>query len=259
MFRRILAVFAAVALTFSGAPAFADVVGDDDHDQYIGSGAVLLPRSSASSDRATAAGCDECEWKLTKGCATATSSTCTSVTRGCPDGESLRRIWFRRDGGQWRDLGILCIGPSGVLKLAEAEDWVAEQFIQGLPVLRPAKQPTRGVLPRIPVLFRSRQPLISTRAYQLAGHDIRLSPVPKWWWRFGDGTSLHTDSPGARYPNATIGHSYLTAGSRSVRVRTTWSATFTVDGLGPFEVHQPITQNESLTVNVGQGRAVLIP
>lgn len=171
----------------------------------------------------------------------------------------MRRIWFSRGGEQWRDLGIICIGPSGVLKLAAVSDWVAEQFVQGLPELRPAAQPTQGVLPRVPVVFRTRQGSFGSRSYRLVGHRIRLTAEPSWVWRFGDGHRLSTDEPGAKYPAMTVAHAYPVAGARNVRVRTSWSARYTVDGLGPFPVEQEITQDASVEVLVGQGRAVLIP
>ena len=240
--------------------ARADVVGDDNTDQYIGTGALVLPSTSADSDQHTAITCADCSWRITPPCWTATTSKpCTSVVGHCPSGAKLRRLWFTRGDGHWRDLGVLCLGPEGVLTLAELEDWTVEQFIQGLPSLNPAAQPSQGVLPRIPVGFRSRQPKFPPRNYTLAGHRIRLTPIPSWTWRFGDGHRLTTDDPGAKYPNLSVAHAYPNAGPRSVRVRTHWTATYTVDGEGPFEVAQAIHQDARLLVEVGQARAVLTP
>lgn len=252
-------VIALACMLLTAPAAAADVVGDDEHDVYIGTGAVVLPSSSAASDRSTAITCADCSWKLTPGCSSAHDGPCDSVTRGCPSGQALRRIWFSRGDGDWRDLGIICIGPSGVLKLSAVQDWVAEQFIQGLPALRPAFQPSSGVLPRIPVVFRSRQGDFGTKSYRLAGHRIRLSATPMWLWRFGDGRRLLTDHPGSRYPAVAVAHAYASAGARNVRVRTTWSAEYTVDGLGPFPVEPDISQDAAVPILVGQGRAVLIP
>ena len=256
--RRMLISFLLVLMLPIG-PVAADVVGDDTNDEYIGTGAVVLPRTSASSDRSTAITCDDCSWKLTPACSTANGGPCDSVTRGCPAAQALKRIWFSRAGAPWRDLGIVCLGPSGVLKLAAVEDWVAEQFVQGVPVLRPAAQPTQGVLPRIPVVFRTRQGSFGTRSYRLVGHRIRLTATPSWVWRFGDGRRLSTKEPGAAYPNVTVAHAYAAAGVRRVRVRTTWTARYTLDGLGPFPVSADLTQDAAMEVVVGQGRAVLIP
>lgn len=41
-------------------------------------------------------------------------------------------------------------------------------------------------------------------------------------------------------------------------LETTWAATFTVDGLGPFPVVEPVRQQAALRLAVGEGRAVLV-
>ncbi len=44
-----------------------------------------------------------------------------------------------------------------------------------------------------------------------------------------------------------------------VRVTTTWSASYMIDDLGPFQVSLPVTQSAAAVLMVGQARAVLVP
>ncbi len=41
-------------------------------------------------------------------------------------------------------------------------------------------------------------------------------------------------------------------------VKAVWAATYTVAGVGPLEVVEPVTQDADVTVPVGQARAVLV-
>ena len=82
---------------------------------------------------------------------------------------------------------------------------------------------------------------------------------PTWVWRFGDGTSTRTGDPGGRFPRSGVAHAYRAAGRYAVHVRTEWSASFTVDGLGPFPVIEPVSQEQHVSIEVGEGRALLRP
>jgi hypothetical protein len=63
---------------------------------------------------------------------------------------------------------------------------------------------------------------------------VRATPV-SFAWDFGDGSDpLVTTDPGAPYPHQTVTHTYLTAGSYSVSLSTTWRGEFQVNGQGPW-------------------------
>jgi hypothetical protein len=63
---------------------------------------------------------------------------------------------------------------------------------------------------------------------------VRATPV-SFAWDFGDGSDpLETTDPGAPYPHHTVSHTYLTAGSYTVSLSTTWRGEFQVNGQGPW-------------------------
>ncbi|HEY3544821.1 MAG TPA: PKD domain-containing protein [Propionicimonas sp.] len=63
---------------------------------------------------------------------------------------------------------------------------------------------------------------------------VRATPV-SFAWDFGDGSNpLVTTDPGAPYPHQTVTHTYVTAGSYSVSLSTTWRGEFQVNGQGPW-------------------------
>jgi hypothetical protein len=260
------ALVALVAL--SGAPGAraADVEGDDGGDRYVGSGGLILPASVPESTRRTVAGCQECSWRLTTPCVQsglgtpfAGQGTCTSVVRGCPGGQLLR-TWFRGHGSGWRDLGLVCLGPAGPVTVAAVADAVHDRVVQDVPPLRPTAQPARGVVTQLPVLFQSGQPGGAQRwPMAVLGTRIEVTATPTWQWSFGDGGGAETSDPGRHYPVGGVAHAYRTAGERGVVVRAVWSATFVVDGLGPFRVDEPVRQEAAVVVAVGEGRAVLTP
>ena len=54
-----------------------------------------------------------------------------------------------------------------------------------------------------------------------------------------------------------MAHVYRRAGAYRVACTATWSATFVVDGLGPFAVREPVAQTQVRQIEVGEGRALL--
>jgi len=237
-----------------------DVIGDDERDRYVGTGGLVLPGSVDEDTRVRVAGCRDCRWRLDDPCSVG-DSACTSVVRGCPRGQRLLRAWISEDrGNTWVDLGVVCIPPAGVVTVAQVEAAIHDQFEADLPPTSIRFQPATGVLPYLPVIFQSGQPkhlapIVST----IADRVVVLTPQAQWSWHFGDGSGLVTDQPGASYPDFSVSHIYGRGGRFPVVLTTTWTATFTIDDLGPFTVSHVITQQEKSLVSVGQGRAVLVP
>lgn len=239
-----------------------DVIGDDGSDRYVGSGGLVLPGSVDQQTRVRVAECADCRWRMTDPCQDDAGSTgCRSVTRGCPNAFQLLRAWISRDGGRsWEDLGVVCIPPSGPVTVDGVQSEIREDFERSLPAGGITYQPPTGVLPYLPVVFHSGQPAsIPPSEHVVAGVTVILAPVPRWTWEFGDGAQLTTRSPGSRYPDLTVAHAYRRGGPHQVRLTTTWTASVTIDGLGPFEVTGPVIQESSARVRVGQARAVLVP
>ena len=51
---------------------------------------------------------------------------------------------------------------------------------------------------------------------------------------------------------------YRRSGLAEAQVTAVWEATYEVAGVGPLAIEGPVTQEASVTVPVGQGRAVLV-
>lgn len=73
-----------------------------------------------------------------------------------------------------------------------------------------------------------------TRTVTLLGRQVELRIWPaSFEWRFGDGESDQTTSPGAAYPDLEITHEYQQKGRVGPSVDTTYAAQFRVGG-GPW-------------------------
>ncbi len=73
-----------------------------------------------------------------------------------------------------------------------------------------------------------------TRTITLLGRRVELRIWPaQYAWRFGDGASRATTSPGSAYPDLQITHRYLRKGRVSPSVDTTYAAQYRVAG-GPW-------------------------
>lgn len=240
-----------------------DVGSDDVHDQFVGSGS-----SGSGSNAGTTSGrggqsgrgCPDCIWLAADPCSSQYNALgCGRVVEGCAPGQEQRRIWFSSDAGQtWDDQGVRCVGANPGASTTTATQELRDAFARAVPPLRLTAEPARGVLPQVPTLFDSGQPAaLQPSTHALAGAQVVLRPVARWHWDFGDGTSLDTQVPGSHYPDLTVSHVYRASGTFVVRVRATWTATFTVNGSSPRAVDGSVTQQAQLAVLVGQGRAVL--
>lgn len=249
---------AGVAATAVPSPAAAtEVIGDDDRDMFVGSGSLILPSTVYRPGRESAAQCPGCEWKATLACDPVSPTACRGQARLCPDHHFWLRIWLRRPGTDFVDIGSGCFGPGGPASRERVESTVADLTLRGVPPLQPAFQPAAGVLTHLPVAFSSGQPNgpLGWR-WMIAGLPVDVTATPSWRWAAADGGGFST-APAAA-PSADVARSFPRAGIHTVTVATTWRATYVVDGLGPLAVSQPITQAASLDVPVGQARAVLI-
>ena len=96
---------------------------------------------------------------------------------------------------------------------------------------------------------------------RMLGRRVEIRPkIDHFTYVFGDGTTFGpTRSPGGVYPNGDITHAYPQTGSYAVRVDTTFTADFRVDG-GPWTVvPETVTVTGPVTtVTVKAARAVLV-
>ncbi len=74
-----------------------------------------------------------------------------------------------------------------------------------------------------------------TRSVTLLGQRVQLEITPaSFGWRFGDGESRSTSSPGSAYPDLEVTHRYLRKGRVAASVDTTYTASYRVNG-GPSQ------------------------
>lgn len=257
----------AVLLVLSLAPLPAqavDVEGDDAADAYSGVGGLILPSGIDPEVRNTVAHCSGCGWKLTGPCIhlpdEGAQVACMTVITGCPVGQVRLRAWFRAGADTtWRDVGLVCVGSSGATTVDDVGQALLADFRRVLPAVTVHTQPRSGILPHLPVAFDSGQPQhLGASRHEVLGHEVHLRPSATYLWAFGDGQRMTTTQSGSRYPDLTVSHAYRRGGLLTVRVTVVWRATFSVDGLGPFEVAEPIHQEATVQIAVGQARAVLV-
>jgi len=250
-----------LAAAAAGWPAAAaDVHGDDERDVYVGTGGLLLPGSVDEATRRRVASCPGCQWRLASVCTDPGlgpgfdgQGACTSIVRGCPQGRRILRAWFRPAGEPWRALDVVCL--SRPVTVVEVGLRVADRVEEAVPAQQPSARPAQGVVTQVPVRFAVGQPTGPRRwSMQILGRVVAVTAVPEWSWSFGDETG-----DAAWSTDAEVEHAYRRAGLRQVEVRTRWTATYVVDGLGPFSVDEQLLQSATFAVAVGQGRAVLVP
>lgn len=257
------AVIIVLAANVMPATMAVDISGDDANDQFVGSGQSggAAGSGSGSGSGGRHQSCAHCSWMAADACSSEFNAiSCGTVTAGCPTGQEQRRMWFSLDYGlTWLDRGLRCVivggGGTGSQPSRQA---LQETFARAVPAAHITSQPSAGLLPQVPTLFSSGQPAApAASSHRLGALQIQLSPTAHWHWDFGDGGELDTQSAGSRYPDRSVSHVYRTAGEFLVRLRTVWTATYTVDGHGPFAVEGTVTQLATARLQVGQGRAVL--
>ncbi len=249
-----------LAFVLISSPAHAVTVsGDDQEDRYVGSGGLILPGAFSQDTRESVARCIDCRWRLRDPCA-AHDEDCRFTPLPCPDDHRvLETLWSTDAGATWQSLGLWCVGPGGPSTVASVGSQVHEELSEALPPGRPSVQPPRGIIPQLPTIWHAEQPpLPGPIVMEIVGQRVEITPVPRWSWDFGDGGRLETQVEGSRYPDFSVSHTYRRAGRYAVTCTTTWEATFTVDGLGPFPVLEPITQQAQRVIRVADARARLV-
>lgn len=249
-----------VAVPYSPHAVAVEVGSNDATDQFVGTGSER-DQQSGSSQSGSGRDCSHCQWMLGDPCSSEYNDIgCGTVTDGCPQGQEQRRQWFSHDdGATWEDRGLACVGGSA-LAVDPAGAQLHEAFERAVPAAQITWQPPAGLLPQVPVLFDSGQPQeAGASTHGLGSASVTLNPSATWHWDFGDGGQLDTQISGSRYPQDAVSHIYRHSGTFPLTLTTTWSATYTVNGQGPYVVDGHITQESSSQVSVGQGRAVLTP
>jgi hypothetical protein len=243
-----------------------EVEADAADSAIVGTGRLVLPPTFTSdrTSRDDAAACGTCSWRTQPVCVSEPSQglPCLASLGGCPGGQYRVSILRRLEpGAQWEDVGQVCVGPgSRPVLVSEAADRVRDRFVDRLPPPHPSYQPADGAIVNLPTIFASGQRGgADSDDFDLLGMPVHVDAKPSWLWDFGDGTTLRTDKAGGRYPDKSVTHTYEREGTAHVTVSSSWLGTFTVDGLGPFDVAGgAVTQDAAITVTVRSAAGQLV-
>ncbi len=246
------------------------VVGDEEAERYVGSGAVLLPTSVDRETRHQAARCVGCRWKVTTPCLRNDEhgdAGCRGSILGCPQGREISRAWLARPGGEFEPVGLFCPSDGEVTSVADAAARVRGGFERHIPALRVHCAPNRGVVVGIPLHCHSLQHSANISwSDSVAGYLVQTSAVATWEWVFqqhlrvggvASNWSHVARQPGGPYPHPGVRQAFATAGTHGVQVRARWRGEFTVDGLGPFPISPDLEQRAALSVPTGSALAVI--
>ena len=266
----VIAMVMVGAVGSGGTVHAVDVVGDQEAERYVGSGAVVLPGSVERETREYASTCVGCRWKVTAPCLSDDGhgdAGCRGSILGCPQGREISRAWVARPGGDFEPVGLFCPSDGAVTSVADAGQQVSGGFERRIPALTVSCAPPRGVVVGIPVHCHSQQ----STAYvswtdSVAGYTVETSARATWEWTFRQRTAngvaaadWHhtTGEPGSAYPGPGVRQSFTKPGMHQVQVVARWRGWFTVDGLGPFPIHPDLEQRAALSVPTGSALGVL--
>ncbi len=209
---------------------------------------VLWPHTGRDSKlgqaTAASAGCTDCEWSMAPVCLNngpGDDVMCLNAASACPPPGIFFRIYLRHGTGPWSVVDSICLGPGeGPVPASDVGDKVRDVVATYLPDAAPSFQPAQGGLVNLPTLFAAGEPeSITTEPFRVLGFDIVVTATAHWDWTFDHGVQQGFDRPGGAYPNDDVAYTYPSAGDRDVSLTTSWDATFTIDGGGPYTVPGP--------------------
>lgn len=258
------------ASTAGPRAAAVTVVGDQEAERYVGSGAVLLPGTVHEETRQYASRCAGCRWKVTAPCSSEVAGAdagCRGNVLGCPQGREISRAWVARPGADFEPVGLFCPSDGEVTSVAEAGEQLRGGFEHRIPPLQVTCAPPRGAVVGIPLHCHSLQPTAHVRWTDwVAGLRVDTFAQATWDWAFqqNDVNGVRSQQwhhqwgePGQAYPGNGVRQSFSAAGVHQVRVSARWRAWFSVDGLGPFPISPELEQRALVTVPTGSALGIL--
>ena len=191
---------------------------------------------------------------------------------GCPQGREIGRAWLARPGADFEPVGLFCPHDGEVTSVADMSTRIRGDIVEKVPPLSPACLPARGAVVGIDLHCRSGQS--SARlgwSTTVVGHAVLAEASATWSWAFEQraraGVSTPTATrewvhavgfPGGVYPDRGIRQAFTDVGRHLVRVQSAWRGRYWVDGLGPFDVQDPVRQEHAWEVDVGSAVGVLM-
>lgn len=255
----LLVLALAVATVLSTTPAHADLgftgwrTGDSG---WSGKGVAFFPGGSYVGG-GPGSSSDCCAWKVSYVCEAGPDGT-GCAAQGCPTGQNLASLINLAH--EYNVYPLKCIDPGEPKSEQEISAYTGNRIKEIAPKASPGFQPRETAVTQIPTIFWSGQDERIQRSDSFVGIPVDFDAVASWTWDWGDGTSeLRTHESGQQWPDADVKHTYRKPGKFRVTLTTTWDASFSVSGVGPFPVTgDPVTQTTSFTITVKEARAVLI-
>ena len=234
-----------------------EVAADQEQVRYQGNGGLILPTTVDTGTRNEMMRCRGCGWKLTAACVPGPNHYCDAAIRGCMGLIDHVRVWFRPEGGDWREVDRICLTHYEVSTVTGIEKRIAEHFIRYVPEQAARCWPAHGAVTRLPLLCESGQPATDVRwRVPISGFTVAITANPSWRWDFLERV-LYTGQSGGPHTNRDISHAFPTAGRKIIEVTTRWAAEFTVDGLQPVAIERDLLKRTTLGVTIGQAKARL--
>lgn len=156
-----------------------------------------------------------------------------------------------------------CIGPTQAGNAPDIQAQLVSAFQQIQPeIAAPQHQPPgENTLVNFPTIFYSTVKPQDV-AMNLLAHvvTLRITPI-SWHWSYGDGSDETTSSPGARYPNQTVTHTYAALGTYTASVDITYRGEYRLDQDGAFQaIPGTVTRTSpTATLTTLEARAELAP
>jgi hypothetical protein len=159
--------------------------------------------------------------------------------------ERLWELWGFRPGGRFDQVAQRCESnrPTAYVPPTVTPGMVLSELRRvGLPALEIEIQPEAKTLVNFDTIFHTDpQPVDVNLTILGQGVQVRATPE-RYVWRFGDGSTLTTQTPGAAYPSKEIVHRYLDADvTVQPSVSVVYGAEFRVGGGGWQDVGGTVT------------------
>lgn len=231
-----------------GDPSFSARTGDEDiwlTGSVGGVGKDQAERDQASGQKRVLIAVAACDGNEPSGSAPrdALCSEAIALCANTPDPADML-FWFYAgppgvatpSAAQWQRTGQACLRPGEARARQVIPDFTLQDF-RRLP-LPPGKThiepPNLRTLVNVPtnVYVVSRPVTLSTT---LVGFPVQVRATPvSYRWSFGDGSTLHTEDPGAPYPDLRTTHTYTKPATASVVLTTAYAGEYSVAG-GPWQ------------------------
>ena len=143
--------------------------------------------------------------------------------------------------------------PSTIAKVVTTALSLSDQITRLLPGSKILYQPANDAVTSVPVYFWSDTNTVFQVTTAILGIGVNVLMNPSFVWNFGDGTTMTTSSVGGQYPDATITHTYRSAGIYTITLTTSWAGSWAAQGAVLPVLGGAIVQSTSATIQVQPG------